>query len=225
MMPLTLTLTNVSKSYGDEKILSDLSYTFGAGETHILMGANGCGKSTLLRICALLERPDSGSRLFSSGNGELHLDLELRRRITLVLPKVGIFNDTVFNNLAYGLKIRVIAKDERAERVTKMLKFIGLEHKKNQNALTLSSGEAQRLSIGRALVIEPDLLLLDEPTASIDNKNRELIEAIILQMKEAGHTTIIMTTHDSSQAGRLSSRLVMMRNGKLGLAQQHQAQR
>jgi tungstate transport system ATP-binding protein len=99
-----------------------------------------------------------------------------------------------------------------------MLRFIGLEHKRNQNALSLSSGEALSLGIGRALVIEPDLLLLDEPTASIDNKNRELIEAMILQMKEAGRTTIIMTTHDSSQADRLSSRLIMMKNGKLGLA-------
>ncbi len=217
-MPLTLTLNNVSKAYDDDKILSGLSYTFSAGETHILMGANGCGKSTLLRICALLEQPDSGSLAYSSGNGELQVGLELRRRITLVLPKVGVFNSTVFNNLAYGLKIRSIAKNERTERVIKMLKFIGLEHKKNRNALTLSSGEAQRLGIGRALVIEPDLLFLDEPTASIDNKNRELIEAIILQMKEAGHTTIIMTTHDSSQAERLSKRIILMKNGKLGAA-------
>jgi tungstate transport system ATP-binding protein len=218
MMPLTLTLENISKSYDDEKILSGLSYTFSAGETHILMGANGCGKSTLLRICALLEQPDRGNLVFSSGNGELPVDLALRRRITLVLPKVGIFNNTVFNNVAYGLKIRSIAKNERTERVIRMLRFIGLEHKRNQNALSLSSGEAQRLGIGRALVIEPDLLLLDEPTASIDNKNRELIEAMILQMKEAGRTTTIMTTHDSSQADRLSSRLIMMKNGKLGLA-------
>jgi tungstate transport system ATP-binding protein len=210
-------LNKISKTYDDELILSGLSYTFNEGGTHILMGSNGCGKSTLLRICALLEQPDTGNLVFSApGNGELPQDLSLRRRITLVLPKVGVFNGTVFNNVAYGLKIRGIAKDEKTERVGKMLKFIGLENKRNQNALTLSSGEAQRLGIGRALVIEPDLLLLDEPTASIDNKNRELIEKMILQMKEAGRTTIIMTTHDSSQAERLSSRLIIMKNGKLG---------
>jgi tungstate transport system ATP-binding protein len=218
MMPLNLALKNISKTYEGEKVLDSLSYNFGAGETHIFMGANGCGKSTLLRICALLEQPDSGNLIFSSGNGELPFDLALRRRITLVLPKVGVFNGTVFNNIAYGLKIRGVAKNEKAERVGKILKFIGLENKRNQNALTLSSGEAQRLGIGRALVIEPDLLLLDEPTASIDNRNRELIELMILQMKQAGQTTIIMTTHDSSQAERLSSRLIMMKNGKIRLA-------
>jgi tungstate transport system ATP-binding protein len=216
-MPLNLMLSNLCKSYQDEKILNDLSFKFDAGKTHILMGSNGCGKSTLLRICALLEKADSGGIVFSTDNGELPVDLALRRRITLVLPKVGVFNGTVFNNIAYGLKIRGIAKNERVERSAKILKFIGLENKIDQNALTLSSGEAQRLGIGRALVIEPDLLLLDEPTASIDNKNRELIEAMILQMKEAGGTTIIMTTHDSSQAERLSSRLIIMKNGRLGL--------
>ena len=218
-MPLTLTLNKISKTYDDELILSGLSYTFNEGVTHILMGSNGCGKSTLLRICALLEQPDTGNLVFSaSDNGELPQDLSLRRRITLVLPKVGVFNGTVFNNVAYGLKIRVIAKDEKTERVGKMLKFIGLENKRNQNALTLSSGEAQRLGIGRALVIEPDLLLLDEPTASIDNKNRELIETMILQMKETGRTTIIMTTHDNSQAERLSKKLILMKNGRISLS-------
>ena len=218
-MPLTLTLNKISKTYDDELILSGLSYTFNEGGTHILMGSNGCGKSTLLRICALLEQPDTGNLVFSaSDNGELPQDLSLRRRITLVLPKVGVFNGTVFNNVAYGLKIRGIAKDEKTERVGKMLKFIGLENKRNQNALTLSSGEAQRLGMGRALVIEPDLLLLDEPTASIDNKNRELIETMILQMKEIGRTTIIMTTHDNSQAERLSKKLILMKNGRISLS-------
>ena len=218
-MPLTLTLNKISKTYDDELILSGLSYTFNEGGTHILMGSNGCGKSTLLRICALLEQPDAGTLVFSaSGKGELPQDLSLRRRITLVLPKVGVFNGTVFNNVAYGLKIRGIAKDEKTERVGKMLKFTGLENKRTQNALTLSSGEAQRLGIGRALVIEPDLLLLDEPTASIDNKNRELIETMILQMKEIGRTTIIMTTHDNSQAERLSKKLILMKNGRISLS-------
>jgi tungstate transport system ATP-binding protein len=217
-MSLYLIIRNLTKTYEDETVFNDLSYTFEASKTHILMGANGCGKSTLLRIFALLEEADCGSLIFGAGNSVIPVDLALRRRVTLVLPKVGVFNGTVFNNIAYGLKIRGIAKNEKTERVQNMLKFVGLEHKRDQNALTLSSGEAQRLGIGRALVIEPDLLLLDEPTASIDNKNRELIEAMILQMKEAGRTTIIMTTHDSSQAVRLSSRLIMMQNGKLGLA-------
>jgi tungstate transport system ATP-binding protein len=149
-------------------------------------------------------------------NGEsLSIDLALQRRITLVLPKVGVFNDSVFHNVEYGLKIRNITKHERTERVGKMLEFIGLTNKRNQNALTLSSGETHRLGIGRALVIEPDFLFLDEPTTSIDQKNIELIEQIILTMKEAGKPTILMTTHDVQQAERLTDKVLTMREGKI----------
>jgi tungstate transport system ATP-binding protein len=215
MMPLGLEVKGIAKSYEGIPVLDDLSFEFNAGNTYVVMGSNGCGKSTFLRLCALLEEPDSGSIIFKSDNVILPVDLELRRRITLVLPKVGIFNATVVNNLAYGLKIRGIEKHEGAERVEKMLEFIGLSHKRNQNALTLSSGETQRLGIGRALVIEPDILFLDEPTASVDEKNSELIVDMILQMRQAAKTAIIMTTHDSQQAIRISSLILSIKERKL----------
>lgn len=214
-MPLGLTVTDIVKNYEGNRVLDKLSHTFAAGKTHVLMGANGCGKSTLLRICALLDQPDSGSLTFFSNGDVAPIDLQLQRRITLVLPKVGVFNDSVYHNIEYGLKIRGMQKQERTERVEKMLGFIGLSHKRNQNALTLSSGEAHRMGIGRALVIGPDLLFLDEPTTSIDQKNIELIEQIILTMKEAGRPTILMTTHDQKQAERLTDRVLFMRDGKI----------
>jgi tungstate transport system ATP-binding protein len=214
-MPLGLTVTDLVKTFEGNRVLDGLSHTFEAGKTHLLMGSNGCGKSTFLRICALLDQADSGKLIFKFGESELPFDLGLRRRLTLVLPKVGLFNGSVFYNVAYGLKIRGIPKNERTERVEKTLAFIGMSHKRNQNALTLSSGESQRVGIGRALVIEPDLLFLDEPTNSIDIKNVEIIEKIILTMKEAGRPTIIMTTHDRSQAERLSDCVLQMRDGKI----------
>lgn len=214
-MPIGLTVTNLIKTFEGQRVLDGLAHRFEAGKTHLLMGSNGCGKSTFLRICALLDQADSGRLIYSSNGNELPVDLGLRRRITLVLPKVGLFNTSVFNNVAYGLKIRGISRHERIERVDKILEFIGLSHKKNQNALTLSSGESQRVGIGRALVIEPDLLFLDEPTNSIDIKNVEIIEKIILTMKQAGRPTIIMTTHDQSQAARLSECQLQMRDGKI----------
>jgi tungstate transport system ATP-binding protein len=214
-MPLGLTVTDIIKTFEGNRVLDVLSHRFEAGETHVLMGSNGCGKSTFLRICALLDHADSGRLVFTSGESELPADLGLRRRITLVLPRVGLFNASVFYNIAYGLKIRGIAKSERIEKVEKVLEFIGLSHKRSQNALTLSSGEAQRAGIGRALVIEPDLLFLDEPTNSVDLKNVGIIEKIILTMKEARQPTIIMATHDRSQAGRLTDCRLQMNDGKI----------
>jgi tungstate transport system ATP-binding protein len=215
MMPLGLTVADLVKTYEGDRVLDGLSHRFEAGGTHVLMGSNGCGKSTFLRICALLESADSGEIAFFSNGTMAPVDLNLRRRITLVLPKVGLFNASVFYNIAYGLKIRGVSRHDRIERVDKILDFIGLSHKRNQNALTLSSGESQRVGIGRALVIEPDLLFLDEPTNSIDVKNVEIIENIILTMKQAGRPTIIMTTHDLSQAERLSDCQLQMRDGKI----------
>jgi tungstate transport system ATP-binding protein len=179
------------------------------------MGPNGCGKSTLLRIMALLEDQDGGETAFYDGNELLKPDLALRRRITLVLPRIGIFNTTVFKNAAYGLSIRGMPKAVVEEKVSRALAFVGLEKKGNQHALTLSSGETQRLGIARALALEPEILFLDEPTASIDEENTAIIESIIRAMRKEDRSIVIMTTHDRAQAERLADRLLVLRHGIL----------
>lgn len=214
-MGLMLRVSDIYKSYSGIPVLRGCSFSFDRGGVYVLIGHNGSGKSTLLRICALLELPDRGEINYLSGSNILNKDTELKRKITLVLPKVGVFNTTVFKNAAYGLKIRGIKDKEMGERVNKALDFVGLAHKKNQNALTLSSGETQRLGIARAIAIKPDMLFLDEPTASVDMKNREIIEDIISNMKQTGKTTIVITTHDRSQAERLASSVLIMNDGKI----------
>jgi len=212
---MKLILSHIRKDYSGKTILRDCSYTFNGKGTYILMGQNGCGKSTLLRICALLEQPDNGGLLFHDSGSFLPQDLSLKRRITLVLPKTGVFNSTVYQNAAYGLKLRGIHHKEIEEKVARTLAFVRLEHKTRQNARTLSSGETQRLGIARALVIEPEILFLDEPTASVDQENTAIIENIITEMRKDGRTTVIMTTHDREQAERLGDVRLFMKDGEL----------
>ena len=212
---MMLALSHITKRYGDRTVLGDCSYSFDRNGTYVLTGPNGCGKSTLLRICALIEDPDEGDVGYFSGPEMLTKNMALKRRMTLVLPRVGLFNTSVFNNASYGLAMRGVPHKDIHRKVMSCLAFVGLQSKKNQHALTLSSGESQRLGIARALAIDPEFLFLDEPTASIDEENTEIIETIIGTMKEEGRSTVIMTTHDRSQAERLADRLLVMKKGRI----------
>jgi tungstate transport system ATP-binding protein len=214
-MSLELRVSNISKSYYGDRVLNECSYSFHGSDVYALTGPNGSGKSTFLRICALLEDPDSGELNFYSDDAAVKKDISLARRITLLLPKIGVFNTTVFKNVAYGLKVRGVNDKEISERVERVLDFVGLTHKRKQKALTLSSGETQRLGIARALIIDPEIIFLDEPTASVDLKNTEIIEEIILKLKSESGSTIIITTHDMAQAERLANKLLIMQDGSL----------
>ncbi len=212
---MKLIVSHITKAYGSRTILNDCSYVFDKTGTYVLMGPNGCGKSTFLRICALLEQQDSGDIAYFDNSTALAKDITLRRRLTLVLPRTGVFNTTVFKNVAYGLKIRGLDHPAIERKVKAALDFVGLGPKAGQHARTLSSGETQRLGIARALVLEPEVLFLDEPTASIDEENTEIIESIIGTMRKEGRSTIIMTTHDRDQANRVGDIQLVMRNGKI----------
>jgi tungstate transport system ATP-binding protein len=212
---MNLIVSHIRKVYDGKAILRDCSGSFDSRGTYVLMGPNGCGKSTFLRICALIEKPDEGHISFFDGKSPLKPDFSLKRRITLVLARTGVFNTTVYKNIAYGLTIRGTHRREIDKKVNTALAFVGLEHKKNQRALTLSSGETQRLGIARALAIEPEILFLDEPTASVDEENTGIIESIIRTMKTSGRSTVIMTTHDREQAERLADVLLLMKEGTI----------
>ena len=214
-MSLELLASDIAKKYDSGPVLDSCSFSFRESGLYVLTGPNGSGKSTFLRICALLEEPDRGDVRFYRNGSLLEKDISLRRRITLLLPKIGVFNATVFANVAYGLKIRGLQRDEIADRVGKALDFVGLAGKKRQKALTLSSGETQRLGIARALAIQPEIFFLDEPTASIDHKNTGIVEDILLKLKKAEKTIVVMTTHDMMQAERLADRLLVMQNGRI----------
>jgi tungstate transport system ATP-binding protein len=210
-----LHIDNIRKQYDGRNVLNGCSYRFDESGVYVLMGANGCGKSTLLRICSLLEPPDDGELLFSDSGIRFPHSIQLRRRMTLVLPRTGVFNATVFQNVSYGLRVRHFSSAAIRESVMRSLTFVGLEGYTDRHALTLSSGETQRMGIARALVLEPEILFLDEPTASIDEENARIVEDIILSMRKQGRTTVIMTTHDRDQANRLADRVLHLHSGTL----------
>jgi tungstate transport system ATP-binding protein len=214
-MSLRLEAAGLCKSYNGKPVISDCSFVLREGRTYALMGPNGCGKSTLFRICGLIEQPDRGEVRYLSRDTVLMADISLRRKITLVLPKIGVFNSSVYRNVAYGLRVRGVSRGETAERVQKALEFVRLTHKKDQNALTLSSGETQRVGIARAIVLEPSVLFLDEPTAFVDEKSKTLIEEIIQGIRRDGSALVVITTHNRDQAERLSDTVLMMTDGKV----------
>ncbi len=216
-MGLNLAVSHLVKKYRDKAALDGCSVAFTHGAVYALMGPNGSGKSTLLRVCSLIEAVDSGEITYFNGYNDevIPHDLSLRRRICLVLPKIGVFNTSVFKNIAYGLLIRGMDKSVISHKTKEALDAVGLSDKSNQNALTLSSGETQRLGIARAMAIQPEILFLDEPTASIDEENTRMVEDIIKQLKRSGRTTVIMATHDREQAMRLADDMVLIRNGKM----------
>lgn len=212
---LRFRISGIRKSYDGIEVLSGCTVDFAGPGVYALTGPNGCGKSTFLRICAMLEPPDAGEVVYSDDRGALPPSIRLMRRVTLVLPKVGLFNASVLRNAAYGLHLRGIKGREADDRAGHALELAGLARKRNQNALTLSSGEAQRLGIARALVIEPEVLFLDEPTASVDERNTALIEEIIQSLRREGKTIIVITTHDRHQAERLADISIVMKVGEI----------
>ncbi len=218
-MNVLLDLKKVSLSYGPKQVLDNCSCSIGAGVTAI-MGHNGSGKSTLLRACALLEEPTEGEVYYSENGKDLDHDITLKRRLTLVLARGGLFNASALSNAGYGLKVRSVPALKRREMAMAALEAVGLAHLARQNALTLSSGEAQRLALARALAIGPEVLFLDEPTASVDEENTEAIESLILQMSKGGgiapHVpSIVLTTHDREQALRLADKHITMSRGTI----------
>ncbi len=210
---ITIKLGQVKKYY-EERLVLDVSTELVPGNLYAVLGPNGSGKSTLLRQFSLLEEADSGEVLFFEKERVLAKDRELRRKIVLVPDRKGLFNDTVLNNAVYGLKIRHVAQKERAVAVEKALRAVGLWRLRKSNALTLSTGESQRLCLAMALAVEPQVILLDEPTSSLDPNNVLLVEEIIRNMKQHA-ALIVLVTHNIFQAKRLADQVIFLYQGNI----------
>ena len=210
-------LTDITKSYGDTFALNIPQLSFVRGQTCALVGPNGSGKTTLLKLLALIERPTVGEIMFDSiraWNGAT-THTPLTRRITMVTHPPFLFNRSVSYNIGYGMKLRRMSRRHIREKTLDVLRTVGLEEFRKRDARKLSSGEQQRVALARALALEPEILLLDEPTASIDRKHADAIESLIKQLASQHKMTIIFSTHNYHQAAALAGRIVSLYDGRV----------
>jgi len=218
MIKSVIKIRNLKKNYSNRTILNIDYLDFQESKIYAIVGPNGSGKTTLLKILNLLERPDEG-RIFFYGkeifDKSYSETLKIRRKMTLVDQDPFLFHSTVYDNIAYGLKIRSIPSIVQRKKVKNALGMIGLLGFENRRANQLSDGEAKRIAIARALVIEPEVFFLDEPTASIDQRHQDVVERIIRNIQDEVKTTVIFTTHDLSQAYRLADEVVSILEGKI----------
>ncbi|WP_350343000.1 phosphate ABC transporter ATP-binding protein [Proteinivorax tanatarense] len=208
-------LKNVSKSYGKKTVLNIDNLNIIKGEILALVGPSGAGKSTLLRLMNFVESADTGEIIYMDKkyNNKSRPKLSAKRTITTVFQRPSLMNTSVWKNIVYPLKIRNIEIDEH--KINQLISKLGLSKLKNQKADKLSGGEAQRVSIGRALVFNPQVLLLDEPTSNLDPTNVKIIEDIIDDYVKKEKATVIMVTHNIFQAKRLADKVCLINQGNL----------
>jgi tungstate transport system ATP-binding protein len=210
-------VSELYKKYGDKTVLNINQLDINRSEITAIIGPSGAGKSTLMQILNFIEPPTEGRISFDGKDFSLlnSLKIETRREMVMVFQKPAVFNSSVFDNIAYGLSLRKLSKNIIKQRIDEIVDVIGLKDKLNQNAKTLSGGEAQRVAVARAIVLKPKVLLLDEPTANLDPANITVIENLIKHANSNYKTTIVIVTHNMNQAKRLAHQVVFMLNGNV----------
>lgn len=212
-MKALFSLHQVQQRYNGRLVLNIPSLTIQKGEILAIVGPSGAGKSTLLRLLNFLETPSSGHLVFDQQPVMPNISIKQRRRVTTVFQNPLLLKRSVSGNLRFGLALR--GQHNNQVQIEQMLKRVGLSALANQTATKLSAGEAQRAALARALILRPDVLLLDEPTANLDPQNVAQIEQIIQAENHDRGTTIVIVTHNIFQARRISHRTALLVNGRL----------
>jgi tungstate transport system ATP-binding protein len=213
MNQLLYQLENVQQWYDGRCVLDIAQLHIQRGEILAIVGPSGAGKSTLLRLLNFLEQPAQGQVVFDGQIGTPALPLAQRRRVTMVFQRPVLLRRSVADNLAFGLGLRggkLLPDMQRS-----WLERLGLTPLARQAAHKLSAGEAQRVSLARAMVMQPDVLLLDEPTANLDPHNVGIIETILRQENQNLGMTMVLVTHNIFQAQRLAQRTALLWDGRL----------
>jgi len=210
-------LKNLKKTYDQRTVLDLDRLCLERNRVIALLGPNGAGKTTLLEILAFLARPNSGDIWFDSEKVTFISSklMDLRKKVVLVQQQPILFSTSVSKNVEFPLKIRNTPKAKREKIVGELLALVGMEMFRNAIAHKLSGGETQRVAIARALACSPEVILMDEPTASVDVENQITIEGIIREINREKHISVIFTTHNIVQASRLADEIVFLYEGRI----------
>jgi tungstate transport system ATP-binding protein len=214
-MTAVLEARNVQVVYGDRVALDVEHLALHRGETLALIGPNGAGKSTLLRVLALLQAPARGEVWFEGAPVARRDLLAVRRRLAVVFQEPLLRDASVWDNVATGLWFRGERGPSARKKVEAWLERLGLTHLAHRSARTLSGGEARRVSLARALVLDPEVLLLDEPLSALDAPTREALVADLEALLRDAGTTTLLVTHERSEALLLGTRVGVLVDGRL----------
>jgi molybdopterin-binding protein len=212
---LSLAGEGLRRSYRRGSFLLDVPHiAVPAGKVLALLGPSGCGKSTLLNVLGLLDRPSAG-RVLLDGREASTRDRWARLQMAAVFQRPYLFKGTVGGNVAYGLSARRVPRSQRAGLVAAVLERVGLAGSEQRSALALSGGEAQRVALARALVVEPRVLLVDEPLASLDPLLSRQLTQDFAEILRASGVTVLYVTHDQNEAEVVADRIAIMRDGRI----------
>jgi putative spermidine/putrescine transport system ATP-binding protein len=209
-----LVLSHVTKRLGGREIVTDMNLEVAKGELVCLLGPSGCGKTTTLRMIGGFLSPDSGEVVIG---GERHTKTPPERRPTaMVFQSYALWpHMTVFKNVAFGLTVRKLPRAQIKQRVEQTLELVGLSHHRDSHPGQISGGEQQRVALARALVLEPRLLLLDEPLSNLDAKLRVRVREDIREIQQRIGITTIFVTHDQEEALAMADRIAVMNQGRI----------
>jgi phospholipid/cholesterol/gamma-HCH transport system ATP-binding protein len=216
-----IAVEDLHKSFGSQKVLNGISLTVARGETLAVLGRSGTGKSVLLRLIIGLEKPDSGS-VFIHGRDIIGLDLdqlgEIRTKMGFLFQHAALYDSlTVEQNVAFPLEHheKEMSKSERSDRVTQLLTEVGMEGHLEKMPSDISGGMQKRVGLARALALDPDTLLLDEPTAGLDPISAGEIDELVLKLQAEHHMASIVVTHDLHSAKTIANRLALLNEGNV----------
>jgi sulfate transport system ATP-binding protein len=209
-----ITVVEVTKKFGDFVALDDVSVAIPEGSLTALLGPSGSGKSTLLRVIAGLEQPDGGQVLL--GDDDVTHQPARARGVGMVFQHYAAFKHmTVWENVAFGLKVRKRPKPEIENRVHELLELVQLEGLAKRYPAQLSGGQRQRMALARALAVDPEVLLLDEPFGALDARVRKELRAWLRRLHDEVHVTTIIVTHDQEEAMEIAGQIVVINQGRV----------
>ena len=209
-----ITLDHVSKNWGPMRAVDAVSLTADEGSLLVLLGPSGCGKSTTLRLIAGLEQPDGGT-VTIGGTDVTHLT-PAERKISKVFQSYALFPHlSVAENIVFGLRVRRVSRAERDDRLKRVADIVGLGHLLERKPSQLSGGQRQRVALGRAIIAEAKVCLMDEPLSNLDAKLRHEMRTEIRSLQQRLGMTMVYVTHDQTEAMTMADRVVLMRDGRI----------